>query len=55
MTDSSNIVTAMPGASKAGVDSLPDDAPLELRKYTQHLKHCLARGRRRIEPLLMKE
>ena len=38
-----------------GVDALPNYAALKFRKHAEHLKHCLAGGRRRIEPLLVKE
>ena len=34
---------------------LPNDSPLKLSEYPEHLKHRLARGRRSIESLLMKE
>ena len=33
----------------------PNDAALELGKHPEHLEHRFARGRRRIEPLLVKE
>ena len=34
---------------------LTDEFALELREYSQHLKHRPARGRRRVEALLMQE
>ncbi len=43
------------GASKPSIDSFPNDSPLELGEYTKHLKHRLARARRSIESLLVKE
>ena len=44
-----------PGARQTGIDSLSNNPPLKLSKYTQHLKHRLARARRRVESLLVKE
>ena len=44
-----------PCARKTRIDSFPNNPPLELGEYAEHLKHRLARGRRSIEPLLMKE
>src|SRR3984893_18742744 len=43
------------GARQARVDALADDAALELSKDAEHLKHGLARRRRRVEPLLVQE
>jgi len=40
---------------KPGVDSFPDDTSLELSEHAKHLKHCLARGGRRIETLLVEK
>jgi len=40
---------------QARVDPFSDDAALELCKHAEHLEHRLARGRRRVEPLLMQE
>jgi hypothetical protein len=37
------------GARETGIDPLSDNFPLKLSKYTQHLKHRLAGGRRTIE------
>jgi hypothetical protein len=42
-------------ASETGVYPFPNDPPLELGEYAKHLKHRLARGRRSIESLLVKE
>ena len=42
-------------ASESSVDPLANDPSLGLRKYTQHLKHCLAGGRRTIASLLVKK
>ena len=42
---------ARPG--KPSVDAFPDDATLELGEYAKHLKHCLARGGRGVEALLV--
>ena len=47
--------TVRPSAREPSIDSFSNDPSLELRKYAEHLKHRLARGRRRIEPLLVKE
>src|ERR1700704_4204837 len=44
-----------PSARKTGIDPLSNNPPLKLSKYTQHLKHRLARARRRVESLLVKE
>src|ERR1700704_1717900 len=44
-----------PGARETGIDPLSKNPPLKLSKYTQHLKHRLARARRRVESLLVKE
>jgi hypothetical protein len=44
-----------PRPRQTGVDSLSDNPPLKLSKYTQHLKHRLAGSRRGIEPLLVKK
>ena len=42
-------------SGKPCVDALPDDAALELGEDAEHLKHCLARRSRRVEPLLVQE
>jgi hypothetical protein len=43
--------SARPG--KPSVDAFPDDATFELGEYAKHLKHCLARGGRGVEALLV--
>ena len=37
------------------INSLPNDAPLELGEHSEHLKHRFAGGSRRVETLLMEE
>ena len=37
------------------IHSFPNDAPLELGEYTEHLEHRFARGRRGIKSLLVKK
>lgn len=44
-----------PGPRKAGTHSFRNHCSLELGKHAQHLKHRLAGGRRRVEPLLPQE
>src|SRR5450631_3266898 len=43
------------GSRQARVDPFSDDAAFELGKHAEHLEHRLARGSRRVEPLLMQE
>src|ERR1700694_845513 len=43
------------GTCEASVNSLANDPPLELTEYAEHLKHRFARGRGRVEALLVKE
>ena len=50
-----SFVPLAPWREQAHVDPLSDDAPLELSEHSQHLKHGFARGRRRVETLLMGE
>src|SRR5882762_5735850 len=43
------------GPRQARVHPFSNDAALKLCKYAEHLEHRFARGRRRVEPLLMQE
>jgi hypothetical protein len=38
-----------------GLDALLNYASFKFCKYAEHLEHCLAGGRRRVESLLVKE
>jgi hypothetical protein len=48
-------VPARTSPREPGVDALPNYAALKFRKHAEHLEHRLAGGRRRIQPLLVKE
>jgi hypothetical protein len=43
------------GARQPSIYPFSNDPSLELSKHAEHLKHRFARGRRRIESLLVKE
>ena len=43
------------GTCEASVNSLANDPALELSEHAEHLKHRFARGRRRVESLLVKK
>src|SRR5258708_39343348 len=52
---SAKLDAVRPSPRKASVDTITDDAALELGKHAQHLKHRLADGRRGVKALLLKE
>ena len=47
------VLTPLARPGKPSVPAFPDDATLELGEYAKHLKHCLARGGRGVEALLV--